>query len=74
MKDAIDEVRAYKCRVCGTIYENHAEAYECCAKHEKIQEMTPVYRPNEDYPDTVEVLFYNGKIIRYHQIMSEYEA
>lgn len=74
MKDDIDAIRAYKCPVCGVIYAGYTEACECRAKHEDIQRITPVYRPKEDYPDTVEVLFFNGKIIRYHQIMTEYEA
>ena len=69
MKEKIDMVSAFKCPVCGTLYENPIEARECNDKHSEILYTHTVYRPKEKYPDVIEVRYLGDSVMKYYRVV-----
>ena len=64
------ELKRYQCEHCGTVYSDKATAKKCESTHKvkgKISKL--VHRPVRDdatgYPLYVEVMFEDGKVIKY---------
>lgn len=60
------EVKLYICEICNTQFKDKNECKKCEDGHVKIKEIKSVrYRPAKDtiagIPETIEVLFENGK-------------
>lgn len=68
----MQELKIYRCEICGTTYNTKYKCQECERGHRKPREMKPAkYLPmSQDatgYPIHIDVTMDNGKKVRYER-------
>lgn len=68
----MEELKIYRCEICGTTYSKKIECQECERGHRKPRDMKPMkYLPiSQDktgYPMYIEVKMDNGKTVGYER-------
>lgn len=59
---------AYQCEICGGLHETEDDAIACEIKHVRPMGVGPsVYSKGEAFPDTVRILFANGRTAIYER-------
>ena len=61
----MERVEAYKCEICGRIYDNEEVAKRCETAHNRIVEIKPKWFGFSPIPPFIEVKFCDGKIEKY---------